>query len=128
MTLVPSAGELPLLLLSNSWEAPTPPPEQLLGSSHFSSWAAVGKLPFLLRSSSWEAPTPPPEQLLGSSHSSWAAPLEQLLGTSEFRFADVRVSICGRPSFDLRTSEFRFADVLAGLLRALIENILARSD
>ena len=33
------------------------------------------------------------------------------LQTSEFRFADVRVSICRRPSFDLQTSEFRFADV-----------------
>ena len=29
----------------------------------------------------------------------------------EFRFADVRVLICRRPSFDLQTSEFRFADV-----------------
>ena len=59
-------------LLGNWWEAPSPPPGQLLGSSHPSSWAAAEKLPPLLLGSCWEAPSPPPGQLLGSSLSpSW---------------------------------------------------------
>ena len=47
-------------------------------------------------------------------------------GTTEVRFADARVSICGRPSFDSQTSEFRFADVQATFAACLWEGVRGR--